>query len=412
MTVFAPRAAAFTTLSPGRPPRRISILGATGSIGESTLDLVGRDPGAYHVVALTGCRNAKRLAELAIEHRAELAVVADEACYQELRARLSGSGIEAAAGADALIEAASRPADWVMAAIVGAAGLEPTLAAVRQGTCTALANKECLVSAGRIFMREVARHKTTLLPVDSEHSAAMQAMVGAPAEMIEGICLTASGGPFRSWGRAEMAAATPKQALAHPNWSMGQKVTIDSATLMNKALELIEAHHLFSVEADRLTVLIHPQSIVHCLVSYRDGSVLAQMSCPDMRTPIAYSLAWPTRMQAPTARLDLATIATLSFEAPDDTRFPALRLAREVLAAKGSATTVMNAANEVAVEAFLGGRLGFLAIADLVEATLDRAGELIALNPDSVEDILAIDNEARGVARSLLLRFAPVTQGR
>ncbi|MGB3022972.1 MAG: 1-deoxy-D-xylulose-5-phosphate reductoisomerase [Methyloceanibacter sp.] len=406
MTLLAPGAASFRSKPTEAKPRRISILGATGSIGESTLDLVGRNPTAYQVVALTGGRNAKRLAELAITHKAEIAVVADETCLEALRAHLSGSGIEAAAGDAALIEAASRPADWVMAAIVGAAGLRPTLAAVRQGTCTALANKECLVSAGRIFMLEVARHETTLLPVDSEHSAAMQVMGGVSAEKVERICLTASGGPFRSWSLADMAGVTPKQALAHPNWTMGPKVTIDSATLMNKALELIEAHHLFAVEADRLEVLIHPQSIVHCLVYYRDGSVLAQMSCPDMRTPIAYSLAWPNRMEAPTERLDLASIGDLSFEPPDEAQFPALRLVREVLAAGGSASTILNAANEVAVEAFLDGRIGFLAIADLVEATLDRASDLVGLDPDSVEDILALDDEARAVARSLLLRFA------
>ncbi|MGB6388224.1 MAG: 1-deoxy-D-xylulose-5-phosphate reductoisomerase [Methyloceanibacter sp.] len=406
MTLLAPGAASFRSKPTEAKPRRISILGATGSIGESTLDLVGRNPTAYQVVALTGGRNAKRLAELAITHKAEIAVVADETCLEALRAHLSGSGIEVAAGDVALIEAASRPADWVMAAIVGAAGLRPTLAAVRQGTCTALANKECLVSAGRIFMREVARHETTLLPVDSEHSAAMQVMGGVSAEKVERICLTASGGPFRSWSLADMAGVTPEQALAHPNWTMGPKVTIDSATLMNKALELIEAHHLFAVEADRLEVLIHPQSIVHCLVYYRDGSVLAQMSCPDMRTPIAYSLAWPNRMEAPTERLDLASIGDLSFEPPDEAQFPALRLVREVLAAGGSASTILNAANEVAVEAFLDGRIGFLAIADLVEATLDRASDLVGLDPDSVEDILALDDEARAVARSLLLRFA------
>jgi 1-deoxy-D-xylulose-5-phosphate reductoisomerase len=406
MTLLAPGAASFRSKPTEAKPRRISILGATGSIGESTLDLVGRNPTAYQVVALTGGRNAKRLAELAITHKAEIAVVADETCLEALRAHLAGSGIEAAAGDAALIEAASRPADWVMAAIVGAAGLRPTLAAVRQGTCTALANKECLVSAGRIFMREVARHETTLLPVDSEHSAAMQVMGGVSAEKVERICLTASGGPFRSWSLADMAGVTPEQALAHPNWTMGPKVTIDSATLMNKALELIEAHHLFAVEADRLEVLIHPQSIVHCLVYYRDGSVLAQMSCPDMRTPIAYSLAWPNRMEAPTERLDLASIGDLSFEPPDEAQFPALRLVREVLAAGGSASTILNAANEVAVEAFLDGRIGFLAIADLVEATLDRASDLVGLDPDSVEDILALDDEARAVARSLLLRFA------
>ncbi|HSB58380.1 MAG TPA: 1-deoxy-D-xylulose-5-phosphate reductoisomerase, partial [Methyloceanibacter sp.] len=358
MTVLAVQSETVRLTSPGTRPRRISVLGATGSIGENTLDLVGRDPASFAVVALTGGRNAARLAELAVKHRAELAVIADETCYAELRARLVGTGVETAAGTDALVEAASRPADWVMAAIVGAAGLKPTLAAVRQGTCTALANKECLVSAGPIFMREVARYETALLPVDSEHSAAMQAMAGGVPESIERICLTASGGPFRSWSLADMEEVTPKQALAHPNWSMGPKVTIDSATLMNKALELIEAHHLFSVAADRLSVLIHPQSIVHCLVHYRDGSVLAQMSCPDMRTPIAYSLAWPNRMQAPTARLDLASLGALSFEAPDEDRFPALRLARDVLAAGGSASTVLNAANEVAVQAFLDGRIG------------------------------------------------------
>ncbi len=351
MTLIARSTIAFTASD--KPPRRISVLGATGSIGESTLDLVGRNASAYTVVALTGGRNAARLAELAVKHHAELAVIADEGCYAELRARLTGSGIETGAGEEALIEAASRPADWVMGAIVGAAGLKPTLAAVRQGTSTALANKECLVSAGRIFMREVASYKATLLPVNSEHSAAMQVMAGAPAGSIERICLTASGGPFRGWTLADMEQVEPKQALAHPNWSMGQKVTIDSATLMNKALELIEAHHLFGVAPDHLQVIIHPQSIVHCLVYYRDGSVLAQMASPDMRTPIAYSLAWPDRMQAPTERLDLARLGTLAFEPPDEARFPALRLAREVLAAGGSASTVLNAANEVAVEAFL-----------------------------------------------------------
>lgn len=412
MTVLAAHSEAVRLKAPGTRPRRISVLGATGSIGESTLDLVGRDPSSYEVVALTGGRNAARLAELAVQHRAELAVIADEGCYTDLRARLAGTGIEAAAGKDALIDAASRPADWVMAAIVGAAGLKPTLAAVRQGTCTALANKECLVSAGRIFMREVARHATSLLPVDSEHSAAMQVMVGSAPETIERICLTASGGPFRSWSLTDMAGVTPKQALAHPNWSMGPKVTIDSATLMNKALELIEAHHLFAVDADRLDVLIHPQSIVHCLVYYRDGSVLAQMSCPDMRTPIAYSLAWPNRMQAPTARLDLASIGKLTFEAPDETRFQALRLARDVLAAGGSAGTVLNAANEIAVEAFLDSRIGFLAISRLVESTLDRSAHLVGLLPDSVDEILSIDAEARTIALSQLLRFAQPAEAR
>jgi 1-deoxy-D-xylulose-5-phosphate reductoisomerase len=387
-------------------PRRISVLGATGSIGLSTLDLIGRNPGAYRVVALTGGQNVARLAELAILHRAELAVIAEPSCYAALRAALVGTGIEIGAGDEALIEAASRPADWVMAAIVGAAGLKPTLEAVRQGTATALANKECLVSAGDIFMAEVARAKTTLLPVDSEHSAASQAMVGTPKERIERVCLTASGGPFRTWSLEQMRDARPEQALNHPNWSMGPKVTIDSATLMNKGLELLEAHHLFSLAPNKLDVLIHPQSIVHCLVHLSDGSVLAQLSCPDMRTPIAYSLAWPERMHAPTKRLDLAELGTLSFEAPDVRRFPALRLAREVLAEGGSAGTVLNAANEVAVEAFLTKRIGFLAIASVVEETLGASSTLAALPRGSVEDVLAIDAEARGCARSLLGRFA------
>jgi 1-deoxy-D-xylulose-5-phosphate reductoisomerase len=382
------------------------VLGATGSIGENTLDLIGREPAAYHVIALTGGHNAARLAELAIQHRAELAVIADAEAYPALRQALSGTGIEAGAGEAALIEAASRPADWVMAAIVGAAGLKPTLEAVRQGRLIALANKECLVSAGDIFMAEVTRAKATLLPVDSEHSAVMQVMAGVQPERIERVCLTASGGPFRNWSLDAMRVARSEQALNHPNWSMGPKVTIDSATLMNKGLELLEAHHLFSLPAAKLDVLIHPQSIVHCLVHLSDGSVLAQMSCPDMRTPIAYSLAWPERMHAPTKRLDFAALGALTFEVPDVQRFPALRLAREVLAAGGSAGTVLNAANEVAVEAFLGGKIGFLAIAGLVETTLESTAELIGRHRRGLEDVLAIDTEARAKAKGLLARFA------
>ncbi len=387
-------------------PRRISVLGATGSIGENTLDLIGRNPSGYRVVALTGGHNAARLAELAIRHQAELAVIAESDAYDCLRAALAGTDIEAGAGEEALLEAASRSADWVMAAIVGAAGLKPTLEAVRQGNLTALANKECLVSAGDIFMAEVARARATLLPVDSEHSAVMQVMTGTQPERIERVCLTASGGPFRSWSLEEMRRAKPDQALSHPNWSMGPKVTIDSATLMNKGLELIEAHHLFSLPPHTLDVLIHPQSIVHCLVHLSDGSVLAQMSCPDMRTPIAFSLAWPERMHAPTKRLDLASLGTLSFAAPDTTRFPALRIAREALAAGVSAGTVLNAANEVAVEAYLGGKIGFLSIASLVEATLASNVGLTTSRRDTVDDVLAIDAEARASARSLLSRFA------
>ncbi len=382
------------------------MLGATGSIGESTLDLVGRDPEAYEVVALTGCKNGTRLAELAIQHRAKLAVVADPDSYKDLTSALAGTGIEAAAGQKALLDAASRPADWIMAAIVGAAGLKPTLRAVRQGTATALANKECLVSAGSIFMAEVARHGTTLLPVDSEHSAALQAMTGTEPERIERVCLTASGGPFRTWSLEQMAAADPEQALKHPNWSMGAKVTIDSATLMNKGLELLEAHHLFALPPEKLDVLVHPQSIMHCLVQMSDGAVLAQLSCPDMRTPIAYSLAWPERMHVPNDRLDLAEIGSLTFEAPDPERFPALRLAKEALAAGGSAGTVLNAANEVAVAAFLEKRLGFLAIAGLVESTLAACADLICLEPRTADDVLEIDKETRRRARGWLPRFA------
>ena len=387
-------------------PRRISVLGATGSIGESTLDLIGREPSAYRVVALTGGHNAGRLAELAILHRAELAVVADPTAYGALRAALAGTGIEAGAGEEALLDAASRPADWVMAAIVGAAGLKPTVEAVRQGRMTALANKECLVSAGDIFMQEVARAGTMLLPVDSEHAAVMQVMTGIQPERIERVCLTASGGPFRRWTREQMREARPEQALNHPNWSMGPKVTIDSATLMNKGLELLEAHHLFSLAPEKLEVLIHPQSIVHCLVHISDGSVLAQMSCPDMRTPIAFSLAWPERMHAPTKRLDLAELGALSFEAPDMERFPALSLARAVLETGGSAGTVFNAANEVAVEAYLAGKIGFLGIAALVEATLASNAGLTTSRRETVDDVLTIDAEARTCARSLLARFA------
>jgi 1-deoxy-D-xylulose-5-phosphate reductoisomerase len=386
--------------------RRISVLGATGSIGESTLDLIGRNPDGYEVVALTGGGNARRLAELAVLHHAKLAVIADERCYADLKAALAGTSIEIGAGEAALIEAASRPADWVMAAIVGAAGLKPTLAAVRQGTATALATKECLVTAGNLFMQEVASARTTLLPVDSEHSAALQVMADTRHDLIESVCLTASGGPFRTWSRAQMAEASPEQALNHPNWSMGPKVTIDSATLMNKGLELIEAHHLFGLPPAKLDVLIHPQSIVHCLVMLADGSVLAQLSCPDMRTPIAYSLAWPERMHAPTKRLDLAALGGLSFEAPDSARFPALDLARAALRDGKSAGTVLNAANEVAVEAFLARRIGFLAIASLVETTLEQRPDLASVAPSSIDDVLTVDGESRLAARALLDRFA------
>jgi 1-deoxy-D-xylulose-5-phosphate reductoisomerase len=401
--------AADAELPAGRNPspttRRITVLGATGSIGTSTLDLVARNPDAFEVVALTANDNAARLAELAIRHRARFAAVADPACYAELAARLAGSGIEAAAGPDALVAAASTPADCVMAAIVGAAGIEPTFAAVKQGRRVALANKECLVTAGPLFMAAVAAAGTELLPVDSEHSGIFQAIGSTDPADIETITLTASGGPFRTWDMTRLAAATPKEALQHPNWSMGPKITIDSATMMNKGLEVIEAFYLFPGPASRLDVVVHPQSIVHCLVSFRDGSVLAQLANPDMRTPIALSLAYPARMQAPTARLDLVSLGALTFEAPDPQRFPALRLARAVLDRGGSAPAVLNAANEIAVEAFLAGRIGFLDIASSVATCLDEAerGALV-MEPRTLDDALQIDRQTRILARNVIGR--------
>jgi 1-deoxy-D-xylulose-5-phosphate reductoisomerase len=386
--------------------KRVSVLGATGSIGESTLDLIGRNPGCAEIVALTANTNALRLAELAIQHRAERAVIADPSQYAALKEALAGTGIAAAAGEDEVVEAARAPADWVMAAIVGAAGLRPAFAAVEQGLCLALANKECLVSAGEAFLRAVEAGGSTLLPVDSEHSAAQQAMAGQAHAAIERIVLTASGGPFRDWPLAQLRDARPEQALKHPNWSMGQKITIDSATLMNKGLELIEAYYLFPVGKDQLGVVVHPQSIIHCLVEYCDGSVLAQLGAPDMRTPIAYAFAWPQRMPAPTERLDLARIGQLTFEAPDETRFPALRVAREALAAGGSAPTILNAANEIAVAAFLQGRIGFMGIPELVERTLDDgAARLGSAALVDLDEVLAADREARMLAAELLNRM-------
>jgi 1-deoxy-D-xylulose-5-phosphate reductoisomerase len=385
--------------------RRVSVLGATGSVGMNTLDLISRTPEAFEIVALTAQHNVDSLAELAIRHGARLAVIGDEQHYARLRELLAGTGIEVAAGPDALVAAASEEADCVMAAIVGAAGLRPTFAAARQGRRVALANKECLVSAGDVFLGEIARAGTELLPVDSEHSAAFQAVGNAEPDSIEEIILTASGGPFREWSAGQLEAATPEQALRHPNWSMGAKITIDSATMMNKGLELIEAYHLFPVEAHQLRALVHPQSIVHSLVAYRDGSVLAQLAEPDMRTPIAVSLAWPLRMAAPTPRLDLARIGTLTFETPDETRFHAMRLAREALTRGGTAPAVLNAANEVAVEAFLNRRIGFLDIARVVERCLDAAEKAgIMGNARQLDDVLDVDNAARGLAAAALHR--------
>lgn len=353
-------------------PRRVTILGSTGSVGRSTVDLLSREPERFPVEALTAQSNVALLAEQALMLKARLAVIGDEALLPELRQRLAGSGIEAAAGSHAIIEAAARPADWVMAAIVGAAGLEPTLAAVRRGAIVALANKESLVCAGALVMREAALHGATILPVDSEHNAIFQVFDFDAPESIDRVILTASGGPFRTLSLGEMREVTPAQAIAHPVWSMGAKISVDSATLMNKGLELIEASFLFPVPEPRIEVLIHPQSVIHSLVSYVDGSVLAQLGSPDMRTPIAVALAWPARMATPAGRLDLAGIAKLTFEVPDSARFPALNLARQALQSGGAAPTILNAANEVAVDAFLNGRIGFLDITRIVEQTLTR----------------------------------------
>jgi 1-deoxy-D-xylulose-5-phosphate reductoisomerase len=368
--------------------RSVSILGATGSVGTSTLDLIAHHPGRFDVIAVTGNSHPEALASAAIAHRAKLAVVGDEQHYAALKSRLVGTGIEAAAGATAMLDAASRPADCVMAAIMGAAGLAPTMAAVAQGRRVALANKECLVSAGTVFMDAVRRHDTELLPVDSEHSAIFQSIGASDPSSIERLILTASGGPFRTWSTAQLEAATPEQALRHPNWTMGQKITIDSATMMNKGLELIEAFHLFPVAAGQIDVVIHPQSIIHSLVEFVDGSTMAQLSNPDMRTPIALSLGWPDRIAAPTKRLNLVELATLTFEAPDAARFPAIELARAALQRGGGATAALNAANEIAVARFLDRRCGFLEIARLVSKVLDRMEQQGALT--DAGDIAAV----------------------
>lgn len=385
------------------PRKRLSILGATGSIGKSTLDLVLRNPDAFEVVALTAQCNVVDLAEAARRTRARLAVIGDENRYGELKSLLAGSSIKVAAGHTSVVAAAAEPADCVMAAIVGAAGIEPTFEAVRQGRRVALANKESLVSAGEVLMEALARSGAELVPVDSEHSAALQALHGAEPETIEKIVLTASGGPFRTWDASQLAAVTPDQAVRHPNWPMGAKISVDSATLMNKGLELIEAYHLFPVDKEQLGVVVHPQSIVHCLVSFIDGSVIAQLSCPDMRTPISLALSWPQRMPAPTERLDLAACGNLSFEEPDEQRFPALRLAREALAQGGKAPAVLNAANEVAVEAFLARRVAFNDIARVVGDCLELAQQRGLSDPaDGLSDVLTADAEARRLAQSLL----------
>lgn len=389
-------------MSPTKPhldqaPKRVTVLGSTGSVGANTIDLIERNRNAYEVEALTANRNVTGLADQAIKLDARMAVVADPDCYLELKSALSGTGIEAAAGPDALVDAAERPSDWVMAAIVGSAGLRPTLAAVRRGITVGLANKECLVSAGEFFVNEVKENGADLLPVDSEHSAIYQVLDFDQADKIRRIILTASGGPFREFTAEQMATVTPEQAVAHPNWDMGAKISVDSATMMNKGLELIEAYHLFPVEKSEIDILVHPQSVVHSMVDYVDGSVLAQLGTPDMRTPIAYALAWPNRMEAPAPKLLLEDIRTLTFEPPDPVRFPALRLAREALQAGNSAPTALNAANEVAVERFLNKEIAYLDIAKIVDQTLEGLDNKAISNLD---DIAEVDLTARAFARS------------
>jgi 1-deoxy-D-xylulose-5-phosphate reductoisomerase len=388
--------------------RSITILGATGSIGASTIDLVKRFPDRYCVEAVVAQRNVSLLAQVARETRARIAVVADATAYSALKDALAGTPIEAAAGAAAVVEAATRPADLLMAAISGAAGLRPTWAAIeRGGTTVALANKECLVCAGGLFMRRAAERGVTVLPVDSEHNAIFQALVAGPRESVKRVILTASGGPFRTWSQDAIHRARPEQALQHPNWSMGPKVTIDSATLMNKGLELIEAHHLFALPSKQIDVLVHPQSIVHGLVEFSDGSVVAQLGAPDMRIPIAHCLAWPERIDGPAPRLDLARMRELTFEEADLHRFPALGLARRAMEAGGGAPTVLNAADEIAVAEFIAGKISFPAIPALVEATLEAAaGQGLLAEPDSLDDALMIDRDARQLARALLPEIA------
>ncbi|WP_445192909.1 1-deoxy-D-xylulose-5-phosphate reductoisomerase [Sphingomonas sp. Tas61C01] len=375
--------------------RTVTILGATGSIGTSTLDLVEREPDRFRVRALTANTDVAGLAAAAIRTHAERAVIADEACFDALRAALLGSGVEAAAGREAIIDAAATGADWTMAAIVGCAGLEPVMAAIATGGVVVLANKEPLVSAGEVILAAARESGATLLPADSEHNAIFQCFDFARPEGVRRIILTASGGPFRDYTIEQMRGVTREQAVAHPNWAMGAKISIDSATMMNKGLELIEAARLFPVPADRIEIVLHRQSVIHSMVDYVDGSMLAQLGPSDMRVPIAHTLAWPARMTTPMAPLDLVAIGKLEFEAPDPVRFPALRLAREALQAGGARPAILNAANEIAVEAFLQRRIGFLEIAAIVDDTLARYDPAA---PTDLAAVLAVDSEARALA--------------
>jgi 1-deoxy-D-xylulose-5-phosphate reductoisomerase len=388
-------------------PRSVTILGATGSIGSSTVDLLKRQPERFSVTALTANRNGVALAQLARELGASFAAVADPDAYNDLKAELSGSGIEAAAGPAAVTEAARKSAEWVIGAITGAAGLEPALAAIERGATLALANKECLVCAGSLFMRRAKEKGARVLPVDSEHNALFQAMTAGDRRDVAKVIITASGGPFRKWSKDQIRKATLAAALKHPNWSMGPKVTIDSSTLMNKGLEVIEAYHLFDLKPDEIEVLVHPQSIVHGMVEFRDGSVIAHLGSHDMRIPIAHCLAWPDRIDGPAKRLDLAEIGSLTFEKPDLDRFPALGLAWAALRTGSGATTVLNAANEIAVAEFVAERISFMGIPALVEATLDAAARRgVMREPGSIEEALSVDHNSRLLARDLLPQIA------
>jgi len=382
--------------------RSVTILGATGSVGRSTLDLIARAPDRFEVLALTANRDAAGLAEAARRVEAKRAVVSDEAALPALDAALAGSGIETAAGPDAVLAAAALGADWTMAAIVGAAGLAPTMAALEAGRTVALANKEALVSAGALMTAAARASGAILLPVDSEHNAIFQCFDRDRPEAVRRVLLTASGGPFRTLPLEEMRRVTPEQAVAHPNWSMGAKISVDSATLMNKGLELIEAFHLFPLGPDGFEILIHPQSVIHSLVEYVDGSFLAQLGAPDMRIPIAHTLAWPERMATPCERLDLLRVARLDFEAPDATRFPALALARQALRDGGARPAILNAANEIAVAAFLAKRIGFLDIAAITAETL---AAFAPSPPGTIEDVLEVDRAARETAGGIMGRY-------
>jgi 1-deoxy-D-xylulose-5-phosphate reductoisomerase len=379
--------------------RRVSVFGATGSVGENTFDLLMRQggPEAYHTVALTGGRNVARLAEMAIALRAEVAVTAHEACLPALREALAGSGIDVAAGHAAIAEAADRPADWVMNAIVGAAGLVPGLRALRHGGSLALANKESLVCAGQLLMRTAAQHGARVLPVDSEHSAIFQALAGEDIGAVERIILTASGGALRDWPLEKLCNATVAEALAHPNWAMGKRITIDSASMFNKALEVIETREFFGIDPGKIEVIIHPESLIHSMVGFHDGAIMAHIGAPDMRHPIGYALNWPARAASPVARLDLAKVAQLTFRAPDMARYPALRLAYEVMAVRGLAGAVFNAAKEVALDHFIAGGIGFMDMAGIVEDTLAQLSSDVSLGNAAMtlEDVQGADHLAR-----------------